>query len=439
MNIQHVQDELPASEAETQSLAELFHLVKSLIPDGQELVVASPEMTVAEAIQLMRRYDFSQLPVVAGQTVLGVFSFRSLTTKLLEMGQATAHFGDLPVDEFIEHFNFVQPSDNWESTLDYLDRDNGVLVGYRDQLEGILTPMDVLNYLCSIASQFVMLAGIELSLRRIIQACVSNDELKACIQNSLTHKYSPSETPARLWEMTFSDYVQIIGDGRNWPQFSIVFGKGEWQRKITAEKLRAVRDLRNDVFHLKRKLTPEDYKRLTAHREWLQMKIRAFEARKPGKAVAVKRKQKIEKRKWDEPSFFQKLESGRGADEADIARKILEWARSRMTRVWWGRGSRSGSFVPVLNHKGRDHQLFAVWTYGTVEIYFYWYQYKSPFDSEGKRQQLLGRLNAIEGISLPDEAIVKRPGIPLSVLQNEAALKQFLEVFDWIVREIQST
>ena len=74
----------------------------------------------------------------------------------------------------------------------------------------------------------------------------------------------------------------------------------------------------------------------------------------------------------------------RGADEARVARQILDWADSTLGHVWWGRRSRSGSFVPTLQHKGTKHQLFAVWTYGTVEIYFYWYQSKPPFDSEEK-------------------------------------------------------
>jgi hypothetical protein len=144
-------------------------------------------------------------------------------------------------------------------------------------------------------------------------------------------------------------------------------------------------------------------------------------------------------RQWDEPSFFEALQARHGPEATGVARAILEWARPTTTQIWWGKGSRSGSYVPILNHKDRDHQLFAVWTYGTVEIYFYWYQYKPPFDSEEKRHELLKRLNAIEGISLPDEAIGKRPGIPLVTLSNDAALQEFLRIFDWVVREIRST
>jgi hypothetical protein len=144
-------------------------------------------------------------------------------------------------------------------------------------------------------------------------------------------------------------------------------------------------------------------------------------------------------RQWDEASFFAELEERSNPGEANVAREILNWAQEKMSRVWWGKGSRSGSFVSIFNHKDRDHQLFAVWTYCTVEIYFYWYQYKPPFDSEEKRLELLRRLNTITNVSIPPEAINKRPSIALSTLQDEASLQQFLEIFDWVIEEIRAT
>ena len=146
-----------------------------------------------------------------------------------------------------------------------------------------------------------------------------------------------------------------------------------------------------------------------------------------------------EGRQWDDLSFFAELETRHGTDDAEVARKILAWAQHSNLLVWWGRGARSGSFVPTLNHQGRDHQLFAVWTYGSVEIYFYWYQYKPPFDDQEKRQALLTRLNAIPGVLLPPDAITKRPGIPLPAFRDETALKQFLDTYKWVVQEIRAS
>ena len=222
------------------SLAEYFHRVVSVIPAGQNILSVPPDTTVAEAIKLMRAHDYSQVPVLAGDAVLGIFSYRSLVTNLLKMGRMTEFFGDLPVDEFMEAFTFVQPSNDWEALLELLNRDNGVLVGDQDHLQGIVTTMDVLTFLHRIAHPFVVLSEIELSLRQVIGNCVTEEQLQACIQTSMAKKYSPDELPSRLENMTFNDYIQIIGDGRNWTYFEDAFGKGEWQRKNTIERLKQI-------------------------------------------------------------------------------------------------------------------------------------------------------------------------------------------------------
>jgi len=63
-------------------------------------------------------------------------------------------------------------------------------------------------------------------------------------------------------------------------------------------------------------------------------------------------------RKWDESTFFADLES-KHPDAVPIARYILEWAKPRVTKIAWGTGTQSGSFVPIVHHKGTDHQLLA--------------------------------------------------------------------------------
>ncbi len=145
------------------------------------------------------------------------------------------------------------------------------------------------------------------------------------------------------------------------------------------------------------------------------------------------------KKKWDEDSFFAEL-GEKYSNSVDPARKILNWAKSHedITRIWWGEGEKTGSFVPVVEYDGKSHQLFAVYTYGTLEVYFYWYQYKPQFASVEKRKELLDRLNRIEGVNIPDDAVSKRPNISLGVFSNPIALKKLLAAFDWFIQEIKS-
>lgn len=141
-------------------------------------------------------------------------------------------------------------------------------------------------------------------------------------------------------------------------------------------------------------------------------------------------------RQWDEEQFFTELAARNDPECVKVARDILDWIRPRVTRIFWGKGKANGSYVPVLNHAGTPHQPFAVWTYGTVEIYFYWYTYKPPFDSEEKRLELLQKLNEIPGVALPKDSINRRPGISMDLLKNAEALARFKAVFEWYIQQI---
>lgn len=142
--------------------------------------------------------------------------------------------------------------------------------------------------------------------------------------------------------------------------------------------------------------------------------------------------------KWDEASFFEELERRQGEAAVAAAQRILDWGQDKV-HVWWGEGKRSGSFVPYFFYRGIEHQLFAVYTYGMLEIYFQFYSVKPPFDAEEKRRELLNKLNQIEGIKIPAEAINRRPSISLAEMAKYGTVEEFLRVYDWVVDEIQST
>jgi hypothetical protein len=156
-------------------------------------------------------------------------------------------------------------------------------------------------------------------------------------------------------------------------------------------------------------------------------------------AAAIEKKDggSREKKKWDEVSFFQDLELRRGFEDAQVARRILEWANDEALRIWWGEGKKDGSFFPMFDYKGENHFLISVWTYGRIEIQFQWMKTKPPFDQDSKRQELLNRFNEIPGVSIPTDAITRRPSIPLSTLKDEPVFKQFLGILDYIIEEIR--
>lgn len=142
-------------------------------------------------------------------------------------------------------------------------------------------------------------------------------------------------------------------------------------------------------------------------------------------------------RQWDEPAFFEELAATRPESAVRAARGLLNWAVKRADRIWWGRGAQTGSFVPIVESHGRAHQVFSVWTAGSVSTDFAYYRQKPPFDDPAHRKELLRRLNAVRGVALPETAIDKRPGLSLERLGQEEDLAAFLSAYDWFIDEIR--
>ena len=98
-----------------------------------------------------------------------------------------------------------------------------------------------------------------------------------------------------------------------------------------------------------------------------------------------------------------------------------------------------GAFVPLLYHGQDKHQLFAVYTYGRVEIYFQYYQYKQPFAAAELREELRQKLNQIPGVDMPADAIARRPSMPTALFTDDQKLRLLIEIFDWIVATIKAS
>jgi hypothetical protein len=156
---------------------------------------------------------------------------------------------------------------------------------------------------------------------------------------------------------------------------------------------------------------------------------------------AQSRKQAAERetKRWDEQSFMEELEAGAGGDAKQVAGELLEWASKTSDHVWWGKGLIQGSFIPEFRHKGIKHFPLGVWTTGRLEVQFERLRTHPPFEDEALRKELLDKLNRISGLSLPPDAISRRPSIVLSELAKGGRLVELLEVLDWVVGKIRES
>lgn len=142
---------------------------------------------------------------------------------------------------------------------------------------------------------------------------------------------------------------------------------------------------------------------------------------------------------WTEADVFRVLAEKHGPEIADVAQRLVGEFRHRGLHITGGRGKTDGSLIVALDHGWERHWLMATSTYyGKIGIYFQWMLARPPFDNEALRIELLSRLNAIPGVNLPQDAITRRPSIPLATLADPEAFARFLAAVDWMIERFQT-
>lgn len=136
-------------------------------------------------------------------------------------------------------------------------------------------------------------------------------------------------------------------------------------------------------------------------------------------------------RQWDEATFMDALRERQGEAVAALAGDILAWVKPWARRLWWGKGSQNGSFVPIV---GRDVDTegipFSVWTSGGLELGFQYLRKHPAFSDEAARRALLESLRAIPGLEIPPESHNRRPNFPIAALLDVERLAAFKKVME---------
>ena len=279
-------DNSPLSR-ELDLVSAIFHRINRALPENRVSPTVAPTCSARDAVDLMLKSGYSQLPIVSDGKVWGVFSYRSFARRATrqsmdQLRQYKVAPGELEVTEYQETWSFAQVTDEMKRVLQPLDADGGVLVGSESDLLGVLTPMDFLHYLYQAARPFVMLSEIELGLRELLRRAMTPEQLVEAAARCLARKSrndqdsrNEQDVPKRLEDMTFGDYQGLISNGENWRLLEAYFGR---RQGITNGRLEEIRELRNAVFHFRREITDEDRTSLEDHRHWVMMKLRQAES-----------------------------------------------------------------------------------------------------------------------------------------------------------------
>src|SRR4029077_21084395 len=97
----------------------------------------TPETLASEALEIMREFDFSQLPVMSGPEVLGVFSYRSFSEGILVLQSGRVSPGEVPVEEAMQPVAWVRAHDELGDIVSEFEHSEAVLVGDEQHLQAI--------------------------------------------------------------------------------------------------------------------------------------------------------------------------------------------------------------------------------------------------------------------------------------------------------------
>ena len=129
-------------------LLEIKSLLELVGERKPELVTIDCNDSVDKAIGLMLKNEFSQLPVMKGDKMIGVISYESLAKAVLSYTETKSKVpSKLRVRDFMEKgSNLFSSEDDVVSLLDTLADKSFVFITKRNKVTDIITSYDALNF-----------------------------------------------------------------------------------------------------------------------------------------------------------------------------------------------------------------------------------------------------------------------------------------------------
>ncbi|HEX2077130.1 MAG TPA: hypothetical protein VHG08_05460 [Longimicrobium sp.] len=167
-------------------------------------------------------------------------------------------------------------------------------------------------------------------------------------------------------------------------------------------------------------------------RQYVGGEMKTLVPRVIGQTAAAARK-KPQGEVWTLPRFRDRLREKKGEAAVAVADRIVEWAHGRMPDFWFGRGTADGSIVPRLWINGRRYLFFSLYSSGVIELSPQWMKTMPGFESDERRREFLERINRIPGVSVPVDAIARRPSFPILLLTGNDARRSFFDALEWAI------
>jgi len=149
---------------------------------------------------------------------------------------------------------------------------------------------------------------------------------------------------------------------------------------------------------------------------------------------SLKRPKKTKRTEWRISLFLEPFEKTLESEEQRVVQRIMEWAQLRGFNP---EGIGKEHFFPTFPYDGDYHNLISVTTSGQIYIWMKFIKNEPMFSTIEQRKKFAEKLNAIEGICIPEDKLEKQPGFPITVLTDRQMFDAFTGALDWFLEEVK--
>lgn len=220
-----------------------------------------------------------------------------------------------------------------------------------------------------------------------------------------------------------------------------------WQRAKTnlqAGKIRMVfvadqipPELRRIIEFLNEQLDPAEVLGVEIKQYLGGQGLRTLVPRVVGQTAEAEKKKSvsIERRNWDEHSFYQDCENRNSPEVVTAIRALHQTVSGKASYINYGVGKKDGNIIPRFDDNRGKQQFINFSSGGGVGITLQGHQ-TEPFSDEATRLELLRRLNEVPGVQIKDTPC---PSFKLKEVVQQQGVPQLLEVINWAIQRICRT
>lgn len=254
-------------------------LVQNLLEGKTSPVTVRPEDPVKAALDLMIRYDYSQLPIVDLQGhPLGMVTYESILRGIRHFKTTLEQLNvrDVRVNAATFH-----PEDDLFDMLAQLKLTNAVLViDAQDSLVGIVTSYDSTEYFRNRAEHMMRVEDIETTIKEIIPLAFIREDGSIDLEKmdnavaAVSRQDGLSDKPKTFSELSLGQYISMLISNQRWSVFEPIF---QLSRDVVRNLFDDIRRIRNDLAHFRTELTIEQIDQLRFCADWLSKHWEAYQ------------------------------------------------------------------------------------------------------------------------------------------------------------------